>query len=128
MIGLHCSSLLVLCATLVGVSYANLMCNFSHTNITILSPGDAGYSTASTACKSFRLLSSDNVYLIFHDITVNWRFTFEPAAIAYPKTAHDVSAVLHIAQQCHYQVVARSGGVCPLLSNQPTHLSDCSIA
>ena len=41
----------------------------------------------------------------------NLRFVFQPAAIAYPNTAQDVSAVLKIAQQFNYSVVARSGGV-----------------
>ena len=47
----------------------------------------------------------------FHDPTVNLRFTFEPAAIVFPKTAKDVSSILQLAQQFKFPVVARSGGV-----------------
>jgi len=46
-------------------------------------------------------------------LQVNLRFTFEPAAIAFPNTAQDVSTVLKIGQQYNFQVVARSGGVRP---------------
>jgi hypothetical protein len=52
MVGLY-SSLLILCATLVVVTYADLITDLTQQNITILSPGQDGYSAASTACKSF---------------------------------------------------------------------------
>ena len=61
-------------------------------------------------------------FFFFHEITDNLRFTFEPAAIAYPNTAQDVSTVLKMAQQSNYQVVARSGGVRTSLSNHPHSL------
>lgn len=84
------SSLLLLCATLAVVSYADLVADLTQNNITILSPGQDGYSTSSTA--------------------YNLRFTFQPAVIAFPNTPQDVSTVMKIAQQFNYQVVARSGG------------------
>ena len=48
----------------------------------------------------------------FHDPTVNLRFTFQPAVITFPNTAQDVSTIMQIAQEFHYSVAARSGGVC----------------
>ena len=111
MFGLH-SSLLVLCATLVVASYANLIANFTQQNINILAPGQDGFSDSSTACMSFDLLLCyPAINKTFHDPTDNLRFTFEPAAIAFPNTAQDVSTILQIAQACNYSVVARSGGV-----------------
>ena len=57
MFGLHWhSSLLVLCSTLVAISYANLIFNLMQDNITVLAPGQAGYSASSTACKSFYVI------------------------------------------------------------------------
>ena len=110
MFWLH-SSLLVLCATLVIVSYADLISSFTQDNITFLAPGQDGYSVSSTACKSFdsfSVLSSHDKLLI---LTVNLRFSFNPAAITFPNTAQDVSTILQIAQEFNYSVAARSGGV-----------------
>ena len=111
MFWLH-SSLLVLCATLVIVSYADLISSFTQDNITFLAPGQDGYSVSSTACKSFdsfSVLSSHNK--LFMILTVNLRFSFNPAAITFPNTAQDVSTILQIAQEFNYSVAARSGGV-----------------
>jgi hypothetical protein len=47
----------------------------------------------------------------FHDPTDNLRFNFQPAAITFPNTAQDVSAITQIAREFNYSVVARSGGV-----------------
>jgi hypothetical protein len=47
----------------------------------------------------------------FHYPTDNLRFIFQPAAITFPNTAQDVSAIMQIAQEFNYSVVARSGGV-----------------
>jgi len=85
------SSLLVVCATLVVVSYADLISSLTQDNITFLGPGQDGYSASSTA--------------------YNLRFTFQPTAITFPKTAQDVSTIVQIAQQFNYSVVARSGGL-----------------
>ena len=59
----------------------------------------------------------------FHDPTVNLRFTFQPAVIAFPNTAQEVSTVAQIAQEFNYSVAARSGGVCLSLSDT-SHISD----
>ena len=114
MFGLH-SSLLVLCATLVIVSYADLISSLTQDNITFLTSGQDGYSAASTACKSsnpFSMLSSHDINSTFHDPTDNLRFTFQPAVIAFPNTAQDVSTIMQIAQEFNSSVAARSGGVC----------------
>ena len=115
------SSLLALCATLVvasaSVSYANLISTLRQDNITVIAPGNAGYSTSSTACKSFDLFQPRYNFKLFHNITVNLRFTFKPAGITYPKNARDVSTIIKIAHEFSYSVVARSGGVRLLLSN-----------
>lgn len=111
MFGLH-SSLLVLCATLFVASYADLIYDLNQDGITVLAPGQAGFSASSTACKSFGSFYPAMIKLtFFHDPTVNLRFTFEPAAIVFPKTAKDVSSILQLAQQFNFPVVARSGGV-----------------
>ena len=53
-----------------------------------------------------------NFYLwLMKFTTVNQRFTLTPAAVTYPNTADDVSAVLKIAQSYNYKATARSGGV-----------------
>jgi FAD/FMN-containing dehydrogenase len=41
---------------------------------------------------------------------VNERFTIQPAAIAYPNNANDVSTAIKIANSFDINVVARSGG------------------
>ena len=108
-------SLLVLCATLVVVSYADLISSLTQYNTTFLAPGQDGYSASSTACKpfdSFSMLSSlDIKFKLYHDPTDNLRFNFQPAVIAFPKTAQNVSTIMQIAQEFNYSVVARSGGV-----------------
>ncbi|KAF9482070.1 glucooligosaccharide oxidase [Pholiota conissans] len=40
----------------------------------------------------------------------NLRFDFEPAAVAFPATAQEVSKVIKLGQLVNHQVVARSGG------------------
>lgn len=54
MIGLH-SSLLVICATWIVVSKADLISDFSQQSFKVLSSGQNGYADASTACKLFDL-------------------------------------------------------------------------
>jgi hypothetical protein len=49
------TSLLVLCATLVVVSYADLISSLTQKNIIFLAPGHDGYSASSMACKSIDL-------------------------------------------------------------------------
>ncbi|RDB16274.1 putative FAD-linked oxidoreductase YgaK [Hypsizygus marmoreus] len=53
-------------------------------------PGDASYTLASSP--------------------FNLRFTFQPAAIAFPKTAQEVSEIVKIGAAQKLRVVARSGG------------------
>ena len=57
------------------------------------------------------MFSNHDVNLNFVGSTDNLRFTFQPAAIVFPNTAQDVSAIMQIAQEFNYSVVARSGGV-----------------
>ena len=49
--------------------------------------------------------------------TVNQRFAFTPAAVTYPNTADDISAVLKVAQTYNYKATARGGGVRLTLAN-----------
>ena len=69
MFTLH-SSLLVLCATLVVASYADLISSLSQDNITYLAPGQDGYSNSSTACKSLDPFSGSMFSI--HDINPNF--------------------------------------------------------
>ena len=57
------------------------------------------------------MLSSHDINKPFHVPTDNLRFTFRPAAIAFPNTTQDVSTIMQVAQEFNYSVVARSGGV-----------------
>lgn len=75
---------------MVVVSYADFISDLNSDGITVLAPGQPGFSASSTA--------------------FNLRFTFEPAAIVFPKTTKDVSSILQLAQQFNFPVVARSGG------------------
>ncbi|KAJ8078327.1 hypothetical protein PM082_000534 [Marasmius tenuissimus] len=74
----------------LGFVFADLRGDFSKAGITAYLPGDNQYAGASRA--------------------FNTRFTFKPAAVAYPKTAEDVSKVMQIAQTNNLPVSARSGG------------------
>ncbi|KAJ7584139.1 glucooligosaccharide oxidase [Mycena floridula] len=62
----------------------------SETGISIVFPGDVKYANASQS--------------------YNLRFSFTPAAIAYPTTAEDVSALVKIGVSHKVNVAARSGG------------------
>lgn len=81
---------LTLWASLATASTADLVSSLNALNFTIVTPGDPNYPTASTA--------------------FNLRYTFEPAAVAYPTNAQQISALLKVSRQFNHQVVARSGG------------------
>lgn len=55
MVGLH-SSLLVICATLVAISNADLIYDLTQQNFTVHSLGQNSYADDSTACKSFYVI------------------------------------------------------------------------
>ncbi|KAJ7584138.1 glucooligosaccharide oxidase [Mycena floridula] len=63
----------------------------SATGISVVFPGDVKYANASQS--------------------YNLRFAFAPAAIAYPTTAEDVSALVKVGVSHKVNVAARSGGV-----------------
>ncbi|KDR70248.1 hypothetical protein GALMADRAFT_255135 [Galerina marginata CBS 339.88] len=84
------STLALLCSSIALASNPSLVSQLKNLDFKILFPGDPGYPNASTS--------------------FNLRFTFAPAAIAFPSTAEQVSAVLKIGAQHNHQVVARSGG------------------
>lgn len=50
---------------------------------------------------------------------VNLRFTFKPAAVAFPKTPQEVSTIVKIGNALKLRVVARSGGVSDFLYEIP---------
>ncbi|KAH9484717.1 Xylooligosaccharide oxidase [Psilocybe cubensis] len=62
----------------------------SKSNFTVLTPSSPGYANASTA--------------------FNLRFTFKPAAVAYPTTPQQISTILSLTTKYNHQAVARSGG------------------
>ncbi|KAF8962024.1 glucooligosaccharide oxidase [Flammula alnicola] len=82
--------LLWLCITLIRFAHADLISDLQSTDISFTVPGDAGYSNASAA--------------------FNLRFTFKPAAIAYPRTTQDVSNLIKLGAKYNMHVAARSGG------------------
>ncbi|KAF8988419.1 glucooligosaccharide oxidase [Cyathus striatus] len=69
---------------------ADIRSDLTGKGFTVLFPGDSGYSTASQA--------------------YNLRFTFQPAAIAYPVNSQQVSTVIKAGSANNLRVVARSGG------------------
>ncbi|KAF8981382.1 hypothetical protein BDQ17DRAFT_1337346 [Cyathus striatus] len=69
---------------------ADIRSDLTGKGFTVLFPGDSGYSTASQA--------------------YNLRFTFQPAAIAYPVNSQQVSTVIKAGSANDLGVVARSGG------------------
>ncbi|KAF8886861.1 glucooligosaccharide oxidase [Gymnopilus junonius] len=77
-------------SALFSIVYADLISNLTSQNFQVLTPGSSGYPSASAA--------------------FNRRFTFEPAAIAYPNSAQDVSTILSLCTSYNYKAVARSGG------------------
>ena len=93
-------------------SSAGLIPDLTGSNITVVAPGQSGYASASTPCKRLSLFFCVFQALIKIKLfTVNLRFTFDPAAVTFPKTTQDVSTILKIANSLNYQAVARSGGV-----------------
>ncbi|KAK7031100.1 hypothetical protein VNI00_013705 [Paramarasmius palmivorus] len=76
--------------SLVAFVVADLGQDFSGESITAILPNDDRYAAASQA--------------------YNQRFEFAPAAIAYPSTPEEVSAIIKIGDANSLQVVARSGG------------------
>ncbi|KAF9263809.1 FAD-binding domain-containing protein [Marasmius fiardii PR-910] len=90
---------------LVAFVAADLRGDLSQTGVTAYLPGDSQFSGAARA--------------------FNTRFTFTPAAIAYPQTAQDVSKVVKVAVANGLSVSARSGGhsyVANGLGGQSGHL------
>ncbi|CAA7263467.1 unnamed protein product [Cyclocybe aegerita] len=77
-------------AALANVVLADFISEITGQGFKVLTPGNPQYSNASTA--------------------FNLRFTFQPAAIAYPNNAQDASTAMKIGAQFGYKVVARSGG------------------
>ncbi|KAK1222327.1 hypothetical protein PQX77_014830 [Marasmius sp. AFHP31] len=75
---------------LAALAIADLAGDFSGSCIEALFPGSAGFEGATGA--------------------YNRRFTFTPSAIAYPKSAEDVSKVVTMGGGNGMKVVARSGG------------------
>ncbi|KDR69186.1 hypothetical protein GALMADRAFT_272070 [Galerina marginata CBS 339.88] len=82
--------LLGVLAIFISIVHADLISNLTSQSFTVLEPSSSGYSNASTA--------------------FNLRFTFKPAAVAFPKSAQDVSTILKLATSFRHQAVARSGG------------------
>ncbi|KAF8224091.1 glucooligosaccharide oxidase [Tricholoma matsutake] len=68
----------------------NLKGSLTSAGISAVFPGDNGYGNASTP--------------------FNLRFTFQPAAVTFPKTPKDVSKIVKIGTSLGLQIVARSGG------------------
>ncbi|KAK1223162.1 hypothetical protein PQX77_013967 [Marasmius sp. AFHP31] len=75
---------------LASLVNADLGSDFSGAGIKALFPGGEGYDAASAA--------------------YNRRFTFSPSAVAYPKSAEEVSKAVMIGAGNGMRVVARSGG------------------
>ncbi|KAF9474996.1 glucooligosaccharide oxidase [Pholiota conissans] len=69
---------------------ADLSSDLAALNFQVLVPGNSGYASASAA--------------------FNRRFTFQPAAVFFPKTAQDVSSAMKLGVKYGFQVVSRSGG------------------
>ncbi|KAF8956211.1 glucooligosaccharide oxidase [Flammula alnicola] len=82
----------LLCISTVFITAvsADLISDLTGQNFKVLFPGNSAYSNASTA--------------------FNLRYTFLPAAVAYPNSAQDVSTAMKIGAAFNLQVVARSGG------------------
>lgn len=68
----------------------NLKGSLTSAGISAVFPGDKRYGNASTP--------------------FNLRFTFQPAAVTFPKTPKDVSKIVKIGTSLGLQIVARSGG------------------
>lgn len=104
--------LLALCLGLVAVGGAQDLKSLFDThqpgfNVTVVLPGDPTYANASKPCKC--ILAFRRASII--QGTVNLRFDFEPAAVAFPTTIQEVSEIVKLGQLINHQVVARSGGV-----------------
>ena len=92
-----------------ALAFADLKGNLTSAGVTAVFPGDSGYASASTACESrchlVHTVRSNNTP------SVNLRFSFQPAAVTYPKTPQDVSEIIQLGAAYNLQVAARSGGV-----------------
>ncbi|KAL0060092.1 hypothetical protein AAF712_013137 [Marasmius tenuissimus] len=75
---------------LASLASADLSSDLSGAGVDALFPGSDGYSAASAA--------------------YNRRFTFSPSAVAYPKSAEEVSKIVQVGAGNGMRVVARSGG------------------
>ncbi|KAL0574870.1 hypothetical protein V5O48_007097 [Marasmius crinis-equi] len=75
---------------LATLAFADLESDLCGTGIDALFPGDGDYDAARN--------------------TYNRRFSFSPAAIAYPNSLDDVSKVIQIGARNQLQVIPRSGG------------------
>ncbi|KAK1223161.1 hypothetical protein PQX77_013966 [Marasmius sp. AFHP31] len=83
-------SLPLILTALSHFATADLGSDLSDAGVEAIFPGGEGFEGASAA--------------------YNQRFTFSPAAIAYPKSAEEVSKVVQVGSGNGMQVVARSGG------------------
>ncbi|KAF5365881.1 hypothetical protein D9757_011047 [Collybiopsis confluens] len=81
--------LIFIALSVLSVS-ADLNGDLTGTGVRSVFPGDKNYASASKA--------------------FNLRFTFSPAAVAFPKTPNEVSAVVKAAHANNYQVIPRGGG------------------
>ncbi|PPQ74929.1 hypothetical protein CVT26_011340 [Gymnopilus dilepis] len=75
---------------LVTVVYADFISDLTGHHFQVLTPGSSGYAAASASR--------------------NRRFSFEPAAVTFPKSAQDVSTILSLCTKYNHKAVARSGG------------------
>ncbi|KAF9267046.1 FAD-binding domain-containing protein [Marasmius fiardii PR-910] len=83
-------TLLLYLTALFGIGLCSLQHDLQAAGVTALYPGDSGYDTVSQA--------------------FNRRYTFRPAAIAFPTNVHQVSDAVKVGAANGFKVVARSGG------------------
>jgi hypothetical protein len=76
--------------------------------VTVFFPGSSGYANASQPCEFSSLPPEREIS--YYSFTVNLRFTPEPAAVAYPSNAQEVSQIVKLGNEAGVAVVARSGG------------------
>lgn len=85
--------------------------NLTSAGIHAVFPGGNGYASASTACTFILLFITFRTNLTIPVLAVNLRFSFKPAAVAFPNSAEQVSEIIKLGSSYKLQVVARSGGV-----------------
>ncbi|KAF8229617.1 glucooligosaccharide oxidase [Tricholoma matsutake] len=88
MIGIRILFVITLSFALVFAD--NLRGKLTSAGISAVFPGDSGYGNASTP--------------------FNLRFSFQPAAVTFPKTPEDISNIIKIGASSGLQIVARGGG------------------